>query len=119
GQSLTWPLGGQRQGQRLASPGRRGMTAREVLARLQELGNVEAARFLQGFFKTGPGQYGEGDRFLGIKVPPLRKLAREFRSLPLEEAGQLLCSNFHEARLLALLILVRAFASGDEAAREA
>src|SRR4051794_14760843 len=95
------------------------MTAGEIRARLQALGDAQTARNLQRFFKTGPGQYGEGDVFLGIKGPPLRKLAREYRDLPLAEAEKLLHSPYHEARLLALLILVGVFARGGEDARKA
>jgi 3-methyladenine DNA glycosylase AlkD len=94
------------------------MKASVIQARLRQLGNEETARVLRGFFKTGPGQYGAGDVFLGIKVPPLRQLAREYRGLPLDEAEKLLRSPYHEARLLALLLLVGAFARGDGAARE-
>jgi 3-methyladenine DNA glycosylase AlkD len=95
------------------------MTTRKLLARLQQLGDEKTAQVLRGFFKTRPGEYGAGDVFLGIKVPPLRLLAREYQDLPLTEAEKLLRSRFHEARLLALLILVRAFARGDDAVRGA
>jgi 3-methyladenine DNA glycosylase AlkD len=94
------------------------MKANAILSRLRELGNEETARVLRGFFKAGPGQYGAGDVFLGIKVPPLRQLVREYEALSLDEAGKLLQSPFHEARLLALLILVRAFGRGDETDRK-
>jgi 3-methyladenine DNA glycosylase AlkD len=95
------------------------MTAREAEARLHALADEKVAVGMRRFFRTGPGQYGEGDRFLGVKVPPLRKLAREFGRLPLDEAEELLGSVFHEARLLALLILVRRFEKGDEPSRQA
>lgn len=86
---------------------------------MQALADPEAARFLQGFFKTGPGQYAEGDRFLGIRVPALRRLARELRGLALPDAVELLRSPMHEERLLALLILDDAYARGDRATRSA
>jgi len=92
-------------------------TARDALDRLQALGSPESAAFAARYFKTGPGQYGEGDVFLGIRVPALRKLAGEFRDLPEGEVLSLLGSEFHEARLLALLIWVRAASRGDEATR--
>jgi 3-methyladenine DNA glycosylase AlkD len=95
------------------------MTAKEAAARLRALADAETAAGMRRFFKTGPGQYGEGDRFLGIKTGPLRRLAREFRALPLAEAKKLLCSADHEARMLALLILVGAFEKGDEPSRKA
>lgn len=64
------------------------------------------------FFKTGPGEYGEGDRFLGVTVPTLRALAREHQDLPLKQITILLKSPWHEERVLALLILVRQYARG-------
>ena len=78
------------------------------------MGDKEDARFLQGFFKTGIGQYGEGDFFLGIRVPAVRKLANEYKDLPLKEILSLLKSPYHEVRLFALISLVSAFAKGDE-----
>src|SRR5262245_54274840 len=95
------------------------MTAADAEARLRELADDAAAGAMRRFFQTGPGQYGEGDQFLGIKTTPLRQLTREFRSLPLDEARKLLASPFHEARMLALLVLVGAFAKGDEPRRKA
>ena len=92
-------------------------TARDALDRLHALGSPEAAAFAARYFKTGPGQYGEGDIFLGARVPALRKLAGEFRALPEGEVLSLLGSEFHEARLLALLIWVRAASKGDEATK--
>lgn len=84
--------------------------ARGELARIRrELrgqADPEAAAVLQAFFKTGRGEYAEGDRFLGVKVPPIRRLARAHRDLPHAEVLTLLRSRWHEERLLALLILV-------------
>jgi 3-methyladenine DNA glycosylase AlkD len=94
-------------------------TATQIVARLTELGDPGHARFVQGYFRTGPGEYGEGDRFLGIRVPTLRRLAREHRGLPLADAAELLRSPWHEARLLALLILADGYGRADEAGREA
>lgn len=89
------------------------MTGIESLrARVRELADPEDAVFLQRYFKTGPGEYGEGDVFAGIRIPALRKLARENADLPLEEVAELLRSPVHEERLLALLILVRAHQRG-------
>ena len=73
---------------------------------------------LQRFFKTGPGEYGEGDRFLGVRVPAIRKLARECDALGAKELRDLLKSTFHEERLLALVILVRRFSGGTEGERQ-
>lgn len=61
---------------------------------------------MSGYFKTGPQQYGAGDRFLGIRVPAIRKLARTCHSLSLEDLDRLLKSRWHEERILALVILV-------------
>ncbi|HET7221510.1 MAG TPA: DNA alkylation repair protein [Vicinamibacterales bacterium] len=72
---------------------------------------------LQRFFKTGPGQYGAGDRFIGVKVPGVRAVCRDCHGLPLTEIRTLLRSPIHEERLLALLVLVEAFARGDAAQR--
>jgi 3-methyladenine DNA glycosylase AlkD len=94
------------------------MSVQEIRARLRKLGDKERAKNSQWFFKTGPGEYGEGDRFLGIKVPEIRKLAKDYQAIPLAEATQLLQSSIHEERLLALFILVRAFSKGDECFKE-
>lgn len=90
------------------------MSAKEISKRLQKMGNKEDARFLQRFFKTGAGQYGEGDIFLGIRVPVLRKLAKEYNALPFEIVVPLLRSSYHEERLFALIWLANAFAQGEE-----
>jgi 3-methyladenine DNA glycosylase AlkD len=90
------------------------ITAKEISKLLQKMGDKEDSLFLQGFFKTGVGQYGEGDIFLGIRVPALRKLAKEYKALPLKEVLLLLRSPYHEVRLFALILFVNAFAQGDE-----
>jgi 3-methyladenine DNA glycosylase AlkD len=86
--------------------------------RLRHFASATKARLLQGFFKTGPGEYGEGDRFLGVMVPYIRSVAKEYQDAPLPEVRKLLRSPWHEARLLALLILVRKFEGGNEALRK-
>jgi 3-methyladenine DNA glycosylase AlkD len=90
------------------------MTAQLIRAKMKKLANKEKAKILQGFFKTGQGEYGEGDIFLGITVPVLRKLSKEHDSASLPEVVKLVKSSIHEERLLALLMLVRAFSKGDE-----
>jgi len=85
---------------------------------LEKFADPKQAKLLQGYFKTGKGQYGEGDVFLGLRVGEVRKIAKEFGKTPLEEVGNSLHSKFHEERLAALLILVQKFEKGDEAARE-
>jgi len=94
------------------------MNVHHIKQRLQLLADKEKAKILQGFFKTGPGQYGEGDVFLGITVPVLRKLAKECRDTTVAEAALLLKSEVHEERLLALLLFVRNFEEGDDAAKK-
>ena len=89
------------------TPGR--ARARAVVDRLRAAGDPARAAFLPTFFKTGPGQYGEGDRFLGLTLPQVRRFAAEYHDLPLRELERLLESPWHEARLLALIILARQY----------
>ncbi|CAN1210923.1 DNA alkylation repair protein [Tumidithrix helvetica PCC 7403] len=81
----------------------------QLKSRLNSREDTEKAKTLSRFFKTGKGEYGEGDRFLGIAVPIQRKLAKEFVELELSEVEQLLESPIHEYRLTALLILTYQF----------
>jgi 3-methyladenine DNA glycosylase AlkD len=90
----------------------------DIENRLKHLADPETAKVLQKFFKTGPGQYGAGDVFLGIKVPPLRTLARNFEGASLKTVQALLKSKIHEKRVLALMILVQQFARGDDELRQ-
>ena len=76
---------------------------------LQKLSNSSRAKLLQGFFKTGKGEYAEGDIFLGLTVPETRKASKEFLHLSLAELQKSLESKYHEERLAALLILVEKF----------
>jgi 3-methyladenine DNA glycosylase AlkD len=94
-------------------------TARSVSRELMALADPLRSAILQRFFKTAPGEYGAGDRFLGLRVPALRRLARTHASMSLTEVSRLLRSRWHEARLLALLILVRQHARADAATRDA
>lgn len=94
------------------------MTANDLQTRMRAMANAEKAAVLQRFFKTGPGEYGEGDVMLGIQLPDLRKLVREFRALPLAEVDRLLQSEFHEERLVGLLILAEQFRKADDAAQK-
>jgi len=91
------------------------MTAQQIQKRLRQFSSREKAKVLQRFFKTGPGEYGEGDVFLGVMVPDIRRVSREFQDAPLDEITTLLASPFHEERLLSLLMLVQAHARGDHA----
>ena len=70
-----------------------------------------------GFFKTGPGEYGEGDRFLGVPMPALRRIARQFRGLAHTQVLQLIRSPWHEVRMLALLLWMDEFESGSATRR--
>ena len=89
------------------------MIASVIQARLKSLGNPEAAAFAARYFKTGPGEYGEGDIFLGLRAQVMHALAKEYQTLALDEILLLLRSEIHEDRLLALLILVRQTLKGD------
>ena len=90
------------------------MAIEKIQKRLRQFASREKAKVLQGFFKTGPGEYGEGDLFLGVMVPDIRKVAKEFCNTPLRDVLRLLSSKHHEERLLALLMLARVFDEGDE-----
>ena len=93
-------------------------SARTAQQRLRSLADPAVAAVSARFFKTGPGEYGEGDVFLGVRVPVIRKVAKEFNGLPISEAESLLHSEFHEERLLALVIMVSHFEKGDDATRK-
>ena len=84
-----------------------------IKKQVRQLGDNAIAEHSQRFFKTGKGDYGEGDKFLGIRVPVLRKQARQFKELPFEVVSELLFSEYHEERLLCLLMLVHLFSKGS------
>ncbi len=83
-----------------------------VRTALRESADKSDAEFLRRYFKTAPGQYGEGDRFIGVRVPAIRRVARRFRNLPLSGTLVLLKSAIHEERFLALVILTEKFRRG-------
>ncbi len=89
-----------------------------IRAELHELADPVGAVHSQRFFKTGPGQYGEGDRFLGLTVPVMRSLVRKYRQLDDASALELLASPWHEERLVGLLLLVQGYSEGNESRRE-
>lgn len=93
-------------------------TAQDVRNRLADFADTVRAGHSQGFFKTGPGEYGEGDIFIGAKVPETRKVSREFKNLPGVEVEELLDSEVHEERLCAVFILVLQFKNSDEIGQE-
>ena len=94
------------------------MKAAEIKRRLRLHADAGRVPVLRSFFKTGPGEYGEGDTFIGVTVPALRATCRECRGASLTEIRVLLDSSIHEERLLALLLLVDAFNRGNSAARQ-
>jgi len=90
------------------------MSLKQIRKELRETGSKKHAKTLQWFFKTGPGEYAEGDIFLGLKMHQTRKIATKYADLSLNETTQLLKSKIHEERLAALLILKERFAKADE-----
>lgn len=94
------------------------MSLQELKKEIQSKSNKEKAKLLSGFFKTGKGEYGEGDIFLGITVPESRKLAIKYKSLPLKDVELLIKSKFHEERLIALLLLVHNYEKHPEKREE-
>jgi 3-methyladenine DNA glycosylase AlkD len=94
------------------------ITAENLRAAIRSHANPRDALILQRFFKTGPGEYGEGDIFIGVKVPQTRAVAKAFRAAPLKEIINLLKSQIHEERLLALILLVEKYAAADEKTQE-
>ncbi len=86
--------------------------AARIKTALRDVADKEKAAFFPRFFKTGPGQYGEGDRFLGVTVPEMRLVAKRHADLPLPGIEELLESPWHEERLTGLLILVDRFEKG-------
>jgi len=102
-----------------AEPASRSATAADIAGELEALADPERARALQRFFKTGPGEYGEGDRFLGLRVPQVRAVAGRHGAAPLATLLDLLRSPWHEVRQLALILMVGMFRRGDEAVRTA
>ena len=100
------------------APGRPGKALADVRRQLAELGSTARAEHSTRFFKTGPGEYGEGDRFLGLKVPDVRRVSRHCGDLTFADLRQLLASPIHEQRQLALFVLVLRFNKGDTLAQK-
>lgn len=92
------------------------MSLTDLRRTIRSLANPARAEVSQRYFKTGKGEYGEGDRFLGLDAATMHSLAKQYRDTPLSTIGQLLHSQWHEERLVALLILVRQFEKGDRGA---
>ncbi|PJZ69597.1 DNA alkylation repair protein [Leptospira perolatii] len=87
--------------------------ATQVISELQSFAKPEKVKILSGFFKTGKGEYGEGDMFLGISIPEQRKVAKQHAWLRLEEIPTLITSKYHEIRMTGLLILCERFPKED------
>lgn len=94
------------------------LTAASARRLLRAHADPVRARHTQGYFKTGKGEYGEGDRFIGVTMPQIRTLARTLRAMPLSEIDTLLCSPIHEDRVLAVVMLGQAYDRGDEEIRD-
>jgi len=90
------------------------MSATQVVKEIQALSNRGRAHDLQKFFQTAPGQYGEGDVFLGLTVPQVRTLAKEYKAISLDEIDVLIRSKFHEVRLCGLVILTLQYKAAKE-----
>ena len=90
------------------------MSATQVQKEIQALANRGRAHDLQKFFQTAPGQYGEGDVFLGLTVPQVRSIAREYKGISLREIEVLIQSKFHEVRLCGLVILTLQYKATKE-----
>ena len=97
---------------------RRPITLTSLKREARDLADPAVAAHSRTYFKTGPGQYGEGDAFLGLRVPTLRSLAKKYRDLDHTEAVELLKSEWHEERLLGVLLLVDSYERGDEMQKE-
>ena len=90
------------------------LSADVIRRELEDLQNPQRALFSLRFFKTAPGEYAEGDLFRGIAATPLRRIAKEYRDLSLKEVRGLLRSEYHEDRLVALLILIHHYDAGTD-----
>lgn len=91
---------------------------KQLKSELGKLADKKQAENLQRFFKTGPGEYGAGDIFLGIKVPAQRTLAKKYQNLGFNDLQKLLNSKIHEYRLIALLILLSQYKKTEPAGRK-
>ena len=96
----------------------RPITLTSLKRETRDLAKPADAKIFKWFFKTGPGQYGEGDHFLGLRVPALRMLTKKYRELDHADALELLKSEWHEERLLALMLLVDRYERGDDREKE-
>ena len=94
------------------------MTSEEAIRELKKIAEPGYAKSLQWFFKTGPGQYGEGDVFLGVRMPKIRVVAKQFRDLSFAEVEKLSQHRLHEVRMCGLVILSLKYPRANESERE-
>ena len=94
------------------------MSLAELKKKIRLFADRDIAETSKWFFKTGKGEYGEGDKFIGLNIPTQRKLAREFKDLTLADLAQLLKSPIHEERLISLFILVDKYSKADEKTKD-
>lgn len=95
-----------------------GEVVTEIKKEFKKFSNQERAELLQRYFKTGKGEYGEGDIFLGLRVSDTRKIAKKYNTISIGEAAEFLPSQYHEERLFALLVLINIFQRGNEEDRK-
>jgi len=88
------------------------MSLKQLILDLRSCADEQKATFLPWFFKAGPGEYCEGDKFFGVSMPHQRKIAKKYSDIPFEHVETLLSSEYHKCRLSALLILVQKFERG-------
>ncbi len=86
----------------------------ELRKEMEECSNEEKAKLYQRFFKTGPGQYGEGDVFMGLTMPETRAISSKYTEMPIEEVQELLNSEIHEHRMSALLIVIQKYRKANK-----
>jgi 3-methyladenine DNA glycosylase AlkD len=91
---------------------------KKIKEEFKNLSNADQAKHSQKYFKTGKGEYGEGDIFLGLRVPIIRKLAKKYSTLSISDAAKILKSSFHEERLFALIVLVELFRKKEKENKE-
>ena len=94
------------------------MTSQEITDSLYSLANSEIAQHSQKFFKTAMGEYGEGDKFLGIRVPIIRQAVKKYKTTPIAVVEKLLKSEYHEVRLFALFFFVSRFSNNNDEEEE-
>lgn len=90
----------------------------KIQSDLRKFSDLEKSKILARFFKTGAGQYAEGDKFIGVTVPQTRTIARKYSGLSFKDISSLMTSGVHEERLCALLILVDQFEKGDRKTKD-